>query len=346
MLQWFFLDILLYERNDIALLEFVVEEDSPLHRPFGVVFHVSPTVCPYNVHCLGVNISARNVVVIQYPLTLHLPLYLQLCKDSVHLHCTHSVVLCYLRHRHRALALKDLVVIAHLRKHLGYLVPQFHILTADVSYLLLLLDTNGYTGQRYEASLSEATLAWMQGQLELAREKGWPVIAAGHYPLLTGYSTPFVHKDRAAGLLESYGVQLYLAGHLHKRCVAVQGELAELVVDQAIAYPCCYAMLEVDGESCRYTPRQIAVSDWAAQSGTYDPSLLGFDACQTELEQARCRGIVERLRGDRDVGAEALTQAEDFFWQLMDSRAHGTVSEHADALRAHPGYGLLVELAV
>ena len=214
------------------------------------------------------------------------------------------------------------------------------------SYLLLLLDTNGYTGQRYEASLSEATLAWMQGQLELAREKGWPVIAAGHYPLLTGYSTPFVHKDRAAGLLESYGVQLYLAGHLHKRCVAVQGELAELVVDQAIAYPCCYAMLEVDGESCRYTPRQIAVSDWAAQSGTYDPSLLGFDACQTELEQARCRGIVERLRRDRDVGAEALAQAEDFFWQLMDSRAHGTVSEHADALRAHPGYGLLVELAV
>ena len=126
----------------------------------------------------------------------------------------------------------------------------------------------------------------------------------------------------------------------------MQGELAELVVDQAIAYPCCYAMLEVDGESCRYTPRQIAVSDWAAQSGTYDPSLLGFDACQTELEQARCRGIVERLRGDRDVGAEALAQAEDFFWQLMDSRAHGTVSEHADALRAHPGYGLLVELAV
>lgn len=211
--------------------------------------------------------------------------------------------------------------------------------------LLLMLDTNGYSGSRNTALLADATLQWMEAQLSLAREQGWQVIAAGHYPLCTSHSTAFEGKDEALRLFKSYGVQLYLCGHLHKRCVTVQEGLTELVVDQTIFYPCSYAILQADGSGgYGYQPREIDVSAWAAQHGETDANLLGFGAYQDALEQTRCRYVVERLRGEQEISAEALALAEDFFWKLSVCRAHGTVSRYADMLRKHPGCGILIEL--
>lgn len=213
-------------------------------------------------------------------------------------------------------------------------------------HLLLMLDTGGYGGQQLTARLSDSTLTWMQGQLERARVEGWQVIAAGHYPLCTEQACAFLGKEKALELFEAYGVGLYLCGHLHKRCVAVQGGLTELVVDQTIAYPCSYALLTADGEGgYRYQPRQIAVSQWAAHAGQNDPNLADFDAYQTQLEHERCRSIVQLLKRDRAVSPEEQQLAEDFFWQMMDARAHGTLSRCADALKGHPGCDILVEMA-
>ncbi|MGN0996589.1 MAG: metallophosphoesterase [Candidatus Ventricola sp.] len=211
--------------------------------------------------------------------------------------------------------------------------------------LLLMLDTNGYTGQRNTALLTEKTLQWMQAQLAQARESGWQVIAAGHYPLLTQHSTPFAGGDEAVRLLRAYDVPLYLCGHLHKRCVTAADGLTELVVDQTISYPCCYATLHAQGEGeYRYQPQPIAVGSWAAQQKIADANLLAFDAYQQQLEQARCRDVVERLRRDQQITPQERQLAEDFFWKLSDYRAHGTLSRYADMLRQHPGCELLIRL--
>ena len=214
------------------------------------------------------------------------------------------------------------------------------------SRLFLLLDTNGYSGQRDSAFLTDTTLNWMERQLALAREKGWQVIAAGHYPLCTSHSTPFTNGERAARLLEAYGAPLYLCGHLHKRCVTVQGGLTELVVDQTIAYPCAYAMLTLDADGgIEYQPQRIDVSGWARQSGITDPNLLDFDAYQARLERERCVTVVDKIRRDQQIDDASLHQAEDFFIQFSECRAQGTVSRYADALRSHPGYDILIRLS-
>lgn len=212
--------------------------------------------------------------------------------------------------------------------------------------LLLLLDTNGYVGHSDAAFLSDGTLGWMERQLILAREKGWQVIAAGHYPLCTAHSTAIANRERAVQLLEDCGVPLYLCGHLHKRCVTVEGSLTELVVDQTIYYPCSYAMLTLDASGAlRYQPRQIAVSEWARQTGVTDPNLLGFDAYQAQLERERCVTVVDKIRRGQEIDGASLRQAEDFFWRLSEYRAWGTLSRHAGELRQHPGYGILLRLS-
>lgn len=212
-------------------------------------------------------------------------------------------------------------------------------------YMLLLLDTHGYEGLQSGAYLRDSTLDWAGQQLEQARAMGLPMIAAGHYPLCTSHSTTFSGKEKAIRLLEDYGVQLYLSGHLHKRCVTVQDSLTELVVDQTIAYPCSYAAVTADGNGgYAYQPRYIAVSEWARQSGSDDPNLLGFDAYQQQLEQERCRYVVQKLKRDQTVSAQELQLAEDFFTRLSQYRAYGTLSQYADALRQHPGCDLLIRL--
>ena len=140
-------------------------------------------------------------------------------------------------------------------------------------------------------------------------------------------------------------MQLYLCGHLHKRCVTVQGELTELVVDQTISYPCCYASLKADGANgLVYQPQPIAVSEWAGQQKIADQNLLLFDRYQRRLEQERCCSIVEKLKGNQKVSEEEQRLAEDFFFQMMEYRAQGTLSRYADALRQHPGCEIMIRL--
>ncbi|MCI6374313.1 MAG: metallophosphoesterase, partial [Clostridiales bacterium] len=218
----------------------------------------------------------------------------------------------------------------------------YSVLLGDI--LLLLLDTNGYSGHRDTAFLTDGTLGWMEGPLSRARDLGWQVLCAGHYPLLTSNSTPFSGKEKAVSLLESYGAPLYLCGHLHKRCVTLGESLTELVVDQAIAYPCCYALVDARDGGYRYEPQPVAVSEWAGEHGEADPNLLSFDAYQTQLEQARCAYVVAKLRGEQEISEQAQRQAEDFFFKLSDYRAHGTLSRYADMLREHPGCDILIQL--
>lgn len=213
-------------------------------------------------------------------------------------------------------------------------------------HLLLMLDTGGYGSQQLTARLTDQTLSWMQSQLAWAKEKGLQVIAAGHYPLCTKQACEFIGKEKAIRLFEDYGVQLYLCGHLHKRCVALRDGLTELVVDQAVAYPCDYALLTADGEQAyRYQPQSIAMSRWAACTGQNDPNLADFDTYQTQLERERYRSVVQLLRRDQEVSEQEQRLAEEFFWQMMDTRAHGTLSRYADALKAHPGCDILIRMA-
>lgn len=211
--------------------------------------------------------------------------------------------------------------------------------------LILMLDTHGYADNGYVASIDEGTLHWMEGQLVTAKRYGWRVLAAGHYPILTEQATKFTGKAEAVRLLEKYDVPLYICGHLHGRNVAVGEKLVELVIDQAISYPCCYALLEGTEGGWRYRPRKIDVSGWLAKNGETDPRLLDFDVYQTELARQRSEETVAGLRGDQEIAEEDYRQAVDFFWQMSDYGARGVLNHYADQLREHPGYAIFIKIA-
>lgn len=213
-------------------------------------------------------------------------------------------------------------------------------------WLLIVLDTDGYGSNGYKPRLQADTLVWLEEQLQAAHAAGKPVLAAGHYPLLSGQTEDFSGREEAIRLLENYGVPLYLCGHLHGRGVATDGRLTELVVDQGIAYPCSYARVTLmPSGDCRYEPGRIDVSAWAAGCGMQDPLLLGFDTYQEQMARQRHGEIVDLLAQRRPMPPSDLAAAREFLVQLFDYSAMGTLYQHTVELLAHPGYPLFMQLA-
>lgn len=211
--------------------------------------------------------------------------------------------------------------------------------------MILMLDTNGYDRDAAGAYLKPETLRWMEEQLMQAQKKGWAVLAAGHYPMITQQSTEFTGKDEAEKLFEKYGVPLCLCGHLHGMGVASQGAVTELTVTQAISYPCQYALLYAEGKTAwRYLPKKINVSAWALQNGKTAHELREFDAYQERLAREKSREVVMILKGDQKISAEKLEQAEEFYWSFSEAIAVGKLYHESRALQRHPGYDVFINL--
>lgn len=141
--------------------------------------------------------------------------------------------------------------------------------------------------------LSEETVAWMKTQLEEAKKQGVTVIPVSHHNLLdesTLYpeECTIENSQEVTGLLEEYGVPVYLSGHLHlqrikkhvsKTAASDAYGIREIVTSPLSMSPCQYSVLEwqEDG-SLSYHTQKIDIAGWAQRNGEEDENLLHFDA--------------------------------------------------------------------
>lgn len=220
----------------------------------------------------------------------------------------------------------------------------YSILIGDL--LILMLDTDGYSGRTGGAYVSEKTLAWIRSQLELAKQNHWEVLSAGHYSLLTGQTTEFIGQEEMTALLEAYDVPLYLCGHLHQRSVALSKVLTELVVEQMISSPCGYALLSKVGyDHYRYQPRLVDVAGWAKRSGVTDPNLLGFQTHVEKIFREKSREVIKVLNEGQKVSPQEERQAIEFFRIMQKSYACGELYQYLEELYAHPGYPAFTKIS-
>ncbi len=211
---------------------------------------------------------------------------------------------------------------------------------------LLLLDTGGYNRNGLSAEMPKETLPWVREQLDYAKSAGLPVLVIGHYPLLTTAAGAFPEKEALTALLQEYGVQLYICGHMHGRNVSRLDGLTELVVDQTISYPCNYALLSRYGaDELVYLPKTIDVSLWAEMNGIEDPFYLAFSVETEQLSAERCRKTVSDIVGNHEVDPQEFEQAADFYTQFQRVATKGRLYWDAAALMNGPGYGSFLRIA-
>ena len=165
---------------------------------------------------------------------------------------------------------------------------------------LMLLDTAQYDPLNIvDGVVRPGTLAWMEENLEKAKELGIQVIVSGHHNLLQE-SRLFTdmcvleNSDEVLSLLERYRLPLYISGHLHLQRIQKHRRepgdggygIDEIVSDALSIPPCQYGVLSWDeDEGISYETRRVGVSAWAKKTGQEDEALLDFEHYQKEYVQ-------------------------------------------------------------
>ncbi|MBO5640299.1 MAG: metallophosphoesterase [Oscillospiraceae bacterium] len=148
---------------------------------------------------------------------------------------------------------------------------------------VLVLDFNTL---EHFCGISEETLAWAEEQLRTAEREGVPVIAAGHQNLFRhslfydGYVIS--GAERLADLLRTYGVRLFLSGHLHIQHIRTEGDLTEIASSALCSWPCQYGMLTSKDGIWSYETRRLDMAAWADRNGRTEPVFQDFQAAAAE----------------------------------------------------------------
>ena len=221
--------------------------------------------------------------------------------------------------------------------------------------MLLMMDTAGYSlgaidlpgaaaRSRNDPFFSEETLRWAEACLQDAKEKSLTVLAAGHYNLLpeisrqpgSGYCIE--NGDRFTEMLRTYGVPLYLSGHMHTRGVYQEEGLTELLTEYLLGYPTGYSLLDLSGNTLRYTPRRVDVDAWAAATGQDDAVLKNFTDWQQEGLYNYSVSNINYMSERNPITDEEKGDAIGFFYTVMNAFWSGTLSEQSARIETMPGY--------
>jgi 3',5'-cyclic AMP phosphodiesterase CpdA len=104
---------------------------------------------------------------------------------------------------------------------------------------------------------------WLEATLATARDRGGPIIVAGHHPLFLDHAdepdsfwvVPPDRRREVLDLFHAHGVRTYLCGHRHRNELAREGRL-EVVVTGAVGLP-----LGDDPSGLRVSHRWLSLPD-------------------------------------------------------------------------------------
>lgn len=211
---------------------------------------------------------------------------------------------------------------------------------------LIMVDTGGYSGTNLSGTVTAETLSWLEEQLKEAQSAGLPTLVFGHYPLLTPQSGEFIGLEEMKQLLLDYRIPLYICGHMHGRHIAVEETLSELVVEQTVSYPCCYALLtQHNSGELQYEPRTVDVESWALAAHNNELIFLEFDRYREIVFRNHCKELIGYLRENNEIDDAQAEQAFEFYYDFQYALSNGHFFRELDNLKKHSGYSEFMNVA-
>ena len=180
-----------------------------------------------------------------------------------------------------------------------------YVFELDDGLRFLMLDFNTLD---HFCGISDDTLAWAEDQLRAAKEAGAQVIAAGHQNLYRhslfqdGYVIS--ESDRLAELLRTYGVRVFLSGHLHIQHIRTEHNLTEIAGSALCSWPCQYGILSCTDGTWSYQTRRLDMAAWAERNGRTEPVFRDFQNAAAEYFSAHSK--IKLPPGSEELDAEGL----------------------------------------
>jgi DNA repair exonuclease SbcCD nuclease subunit len=192
----------------------------------------------------------------------------------------------------------------------------------------------------------DGTKAWIQAQLDEAKQRGVRVMAMMHHGLVEHFANQafifpeFVINDRdaVAGLLSNGGVGAIFTGHFHANDITrgtpstATQSIYDVETGSAVTYPCPYRIVDVSDDSLAITTQHITSIDYDLggapdfQTYAHDSLRLGLETLISTLIEAPPYsvaptdasqlapwlgdGLVAHYAGDEVMPADALAEAQ------------------------------------
>jgi len=202
----------------------------------------------------------------------------------------------------------------------------------------------------------DGTKAWIQAQLDEAKQRGVRVMAMMHHGLVEHFANQafifpeFVINDRdaVAGLLSNGGVGAIFTGHFHANDITrgtpstATQSIYDVETGSAVTYPCPYRIVDVSDDSLAITTQHITTIDYDLggapdfQTYAHDSLRLGLETLITTLIEAPPYsvapadagqlapwlgdGLVAHYAGDEVMPADALAEV-----QALKSSSNGVI---------------------
>ena len=180
-------------------------------------------------------------------------------------------------------------------------------------------------------SLSDKTLSWIERRLSEAAVEGQTVLVACHQNLYkhsmfgSGYVLGCAEELHA--LLEKYGAELMLSGHMHIQHIMTGGGVTEIATSPLTMGACQYGVLSSENGALRYETRPVDVAAWASARGMDDERLASFAAYAMGRLESRTRTRAEEQLAARGFSPEEIAPMADYACALNNAYFCGDLSE-------------------
>lgn len=180
-------------------------------------------------------------------------------------------------------------------------------------------------------SLSDKTLSWIERRLSEAAVEGKRMLVACHQNLykhsMFGAGYVLGCSDELHALLEKYGAELMLSGHMHIQHIQTEGGVTEIATSSLTMGACQYGLLSSENGELRYETRPVNVAAWASARGMDDERLATFAAYAMGRLESRTRTQAEEQLEARGISTQEAAPLVNYACALNNAYFCGDLSE-------------------
>ena len=179
-------------------------------------------------------------------------------------------------------------------------------------------------------SLSDKTLSWIERRLSEAAVEGKRMLVACHQNLykhsMFGAGYVLGCSDELHALLEKYGAELMLSGHMHIQHIMTEGGVTEIATSPLTMGACQYGLLSSENGALRYEMRPVNVAAWASARGMDDERLATFAAYAMGRLESRTRTQAEEQLEARGISTQEAAPLVNYACALNNAYFCGDLS--------------------
>ncbi|MEK4510751.1 metallophosphoesterase [Paenibacillus sp. FSL K6-2524] len=218
---------------------------------------------------------------------------------------------------------------------------------------LLMLDTSKYDNNvimkipQTDGEVSKETLAWIETNSQLAKDKNANIITVMHHNLIdhsdiSSAGFTLNNADEVLDVLVKSNLSLVLSGHIHIQDIQSEQNVYDIATSAFTVYPHQYGVLHYspDEAAVEYQTKQVDVEKWSTEVGINNQDLLHFNSYAKDFFYEDSYRKAYKALGDQGYTEAEKTEMAKSMAELNLLYFSGNASKIGESIKNSEGVEL------